>query len=213
MKTVQQHLSVKITKQVELDYLLYLPNTPLEEAPPLLLFLHGSGERGNDLSLVKQNGPPRLIERGAELPFVVVAPQCPTGTWWKTDSLLALLDHILDQQDIDPRRIYVTGLSMGGYGTWALADACPERFAAIAPVCGPFRSIEPARFRKTPVWCFHGAMDDVVPVNDSVRMVRRIRENEADVRFTVYPDAGHDSWTQAYDEPELFDWLLTHRRP
>lgn len=165
------------------------------------------------MALVKQNGPPRLIERGAELPFVVVAPQCPADTWWKTDSLIALLDHILDQLDIDPRRIYVTGLSMGGYGTWALADACPERFAAIAPICGPFRYIDPARFKTTPVWCFHGAMDDIVPVNDSVRMVRRLREAGQDVRFTVYPDAGHDSWTQAYDEPELFDWLLTHSRP
>ncbi len=214
MKGMKEHLSVRIEKQVELDYLLYLPEKQPAGAgaTPLLLFLHGAGERGSNLALVRKNGPPLLLEGGVELPFVVAAPQCPADMWWQLDSLVALLDHLVEQHDIDERRIYVTGLSMGGYGTWALADACPQRFAAIAPVCGPFTYIDPKRFRNIPVWCFHGAMDDVVSVSDSVKMVRWLRDSGADVRFTVFPDAGHDSWTQAYDGTDLYDWLLTCRK-
>ncbi|OQY30716.1 MAG: hypothetical protein B6243_09810 [Anaerolineaceae bacterium 4572_5.2] len=214
MKKIKQHLTTKITKQVELNYLLYLPEKPEANAsaPPLLLFLHGVGERGNDLSLLKKQGPPLRIETGAEFPFVVAAPQCPTDTWWQIDSLIALLDHLLEQHNIDQSRIYVTGLSMGGYGTWALADACPNRFAAIAPVCGPFTFINPLRFQNIPIWCFHGAMDDVVPVSDSVKMVKWLRENGANVRFTVYPDAEHDSWTQTYEGTKLYDWFLMHHK-
>jgi len=205
-----ERLETTVTKKVELDYLLYLPGEPA--APmPLLLFLHGSGERGNDLSLVKKHGPPMLIENGTDLPFIVAAPQCPEGRWWETGSLAALLDHLLERDDIDIDRLYLTGLSMGGYGTWALADACPGRFAAIAPVCGPFTWVNPGNFKNIPAWCFHGAMDDTVPVDDSIRMVRWLRENGADVRFTIYPDVGHDSWEQAYDGSELYDWLLQHR--
>ena len=212
MRESTGQLATSITKRAELDYLLYLPE---EQAgpPALLLFLHGAGERGCDLSLVKKHGPPLLIERGRDLPFVVVAPQCPAHQWWESDSLAALLDDLLESHDVDQHRLYVTGLSMGGSGTWALANACLGRFAAIAPVCGPCTFVNPQRFKDTAVWCFHGAMDDAVPVSDSVQMVKRLREGGVDVRFTVYPDAGHDSWTQAYDGTDLYDWLLNHRRP
>lgn len=212
MQEAQHNLTTTITKEVELDYLLYVPEEAPADPPPLMLFLHGAGERGNDLSLVKKNGPPREIENGAELPFVMLAPQCPPGVWWQVDSLVALLDDFTDQHEVDERRIYVSGLSMGGYGTWALADACPGRFAALAPVCGPFTYVNSDSFVNTPVWCFHGAMDEVVPVDNSIRMVRWLRESGADVRFTIYPDAGHDSWTQAYAGTELYDWLLEHGR-
>jgi predicted peptidase len=213
MKKMQEHLTTRVTKQVEMDYLLYLPEKPPAGSPPLLLSLHGIGERGNDLSLVRKIGLPLHIENGLELPFLVVAPQCPADVWWQTDSLTALLDNVLDQHDVDHHRIYLTGLSMGGNGAWALANACPGRFAAIAPICGPRAFINPANFKDTPSWCFHGAMDDVVPVSDSVKMVKWLREGGADVRFTVYPDAAHDSWTPAYNDPELYDWMLSHKRP
>jgi predicted peptidase len=208
MKETQHNLTTTIAKQVELNYLLYAPEEPPVEPPPLMLFLHGAGERGDDLQLVKKNGPPRMIENGMQLPFVVLAPQCPAGVWWEIDSLVALLDQFMKEQNVDENRVYVTGLSMGGYGTWALADACPDRFAAVAPVCGPFTYVNPQNFSRTPVWCFHGAMDEVVSVDDSIRMVRWLRESGADVRFTVYPDAGHDSWTRAYAGTDLYDWLL-----
>jgi predicted peptidase len=215
MRELKQHLSTRVTGEVELDYLLYLPKAK-EGSPagglPLLLFLHGSGERGNDLTLVKRHGPPHVVETGMELPLVVLAPQCPQDSSWHADSLMALVDHIVPRHGIDTKKVYLTGLSMGGYGTWMLAGEYPERFAAIAPVCGPYTSMDPVRFRNTPVWCFHGAMDDVIPVEHSIRMVRRIRDAGGDVRFTVYPDAGHDSWTETYALPALYDWFLTHTK-
>jgi predicted peptidase len=216
VRELKQHLSTRVTREVELDYLLYLPKVR-EESPggvlPLLLFLHGSGERGNDLTLVKTHGPPHVVETGMELPLVVLAPQCPADSSWHADSLMALVDHTIEHHDIDTKRVYVTGLSMGGYGTWILAGEYPERFAAISTVCAPYASLDPVRLRHTPVWCFHGAMDDVVPVEHAIHMVRRIRDAGGDVRFTVYPDAGHDSWTQTYGQTALYEWFLTHSRP
>lgn len=212
MNQSEHNLMTEITKRVDMDYLLYLPEEGATEPPPLMLFLHGAGERGDDLARVKKNGLPRLIEEGQEFPFMVLAPQCPAGVWWQIDHLVALLDEFTDTHEVDEERIYVTGLSMGGYGTWALVDACPGCFAAAAPVCGPFTYVDPANFSDIPVWCFHGAMDEVVSADDSIRMVRWLRENGADVKFTVYPDAEHDSWTQAYTETGLYDWLLSHHR-
>jgi predicted peptidase len=214
MNGSEERLSVELKTQVELDYLLYLPESgSTGEGPaPLLLFLHGAGERGNDLSLVKQHGPPRIIEEGRELPFIVAAPQCPEGVWWKTDPIMALLDNLLEQHKVDKSRIYLTGLSMGGYGTWMAATEYPDRFAAVAPICGPLVRILPSRFKNLPVWCFHGALDPVVPVQESIRMVRQVRHAGGDIRLTVYSEAGHDSWTEAYAGDALYDWFLMHRR-
>ncbi len=214
MRGSTEKLEIEYATYMELPYLLYLP-ADLEvgkSGPPLLLFLHGMGERGSDLNLVKTYGPPARIENGLELPFVVAAPQCPADEIWQPYTLAALLEDIIKRYKIDRARIYLTGLSMGGSGTWALANARRDLFAAIAPICGPFTMIDPVRFTDIPVWCFHGAMDDTVPVEDSVRMVKWLRGNGADVRFTVYPDAGHDSWTQAYDGTELYDWFKSHSK-
>ena len=213
MKEKQQRFSATVKKDMGCNYLLYLPREydGLNRVP-LVLFLHGAGERGNDLSLVKTHGLPRLIAEGKNFPFIVVAPQCPTEEWWSVDTLNALLDHITTTRSIDEEKIYLTGLSMGGYGTWALADAYPERFAAIAPVCGPFVWIRPERFKNIPCWCFHGALDTVIPLEDSVRLVQIVRNAGGSARLTIYPDAGHDAWTQAYENPELYRWLLRQRR-
>jgi predicted peptidase len=213
MKKTTQRLATTFVCQTDLDYLLYHPQKETAGPPPLLLFLHGMGERGHDLSLVKKHGPPRVIEGGTELPFVIAAPQCAEGAVWQPHSLLALVDDLLERYDLDSRRVYVTGLSMGGSGTWALANAHPDRFAAIAPICGPFTMVDPTGFTNLPIWCFHGAMDETVPVTDSLRMVGWLRNSGSDVRFTVYPDAGHDSWTEAYAGSELYEWLLTHKKP
>jgi predicted peptidase len=213
VKELKEHLAAVFTKTVELDYLLYLPkgiDGGQGSRRPLLLFLHGAGERGHDLALVKMHGPPHLAETGMEFPFVLLAPQCPEDSSWQTDSLMALIEHTMERFDIDPKRIYVTGLSMGGCGTWAMAGEYPERIAAIAPVCARSVWIDPGRLRHTPVWCFHGAMDDVVSVEHSIHMVRRAREGGGDVRFTIYPDVGHDCWTPAYGQQALYDWFLAH---
>ena len=144
----------QITRTVGARYLLSLPEGYGEDAArrcPLLLFLHGIGERGEDLERIKRHGLPRVIERGDRLPFIVASPQCPPGEWWDVGTLVALLDEVEERYAVDPDRIYVTGLSMGGYGTWRLALAQPERFAAIAPICGGGNPAQAQRIKHLPV--------------------------------------------------------------
>ena len=197
------------------EYLLYLPEGYAEqeqESWPLLLFLHGAGERGDSLDLVKVHGPPKLIEQGQHFPFIVVSPQSPEDHWWVYETLDKLLNDIVAQYRVDEDRIYVTGLSMGGYGTWNLATHYPNRFAAIAPICGGGEPSRACRFKHLPVWAFHGAQDDVVPLEQSQEMIDALQACGSDARLTIYPDADHDSWTETYDNPELYEWLLSHRR-
>ena len=246
-----------ITKTVGYEYLLSLPTgypTAPEVQWPLIVFLHGSGERGTDPWSVAKHGPPRLIRgdvplppppAGAETPvapvetaaahaqseaaagllrknFIVVSPQCPDEQWWDDDTVLALLDEMAARYRVDPRRVYLTGLSMGGFGTWSLGLKYPERFAAIVPICGGGKPAEAQRSaeEKRPdllglgVWAFHGAQDPAVPVAESARMIAALKDVGAtDVKLTVYPEAGHDSWTESYANPELYAWLLQHVRP
>lgn len=198
---------------IEMDYLLYLPKDhEARDAWPLLLFLHGAGERGSDLQLVKKHGPPKLIEAGREFPFVVVSPQCLSNEWWEPMSLAALLDEVIAKYRIDQDQVWVTGLSMGGYGTWSLASRSAERFAAIVPICGGGERYWARRMKGLPVWVFHGAKDSVVPVARSEEMVEALKEQRGNVRLTVYPDAGHDSWSETYDNPQLYEWLLQQKR-
>lgn len=193
------------------QYLLDLPkdyDADPQKAWPLLLFLHGSGERGNDVNAVAKHGPPKLVRNGQELPFIIVSPQCPPNEWWCAETLTELLDEVSAKYRVDPKRVYVTGLSMGGYGTWALAAKQPERFAAIAPVCGAAYPELAARIQKIPIWVFHGEKDEAVPVKGSTEIVKALENLKAPVKLTVYPGVGHDSWTQTYENAELFDWLL-----
>ena len=177
-----------------MDYLISLPKDyEKQEKWPLLLFLHGSGERGSQLDKVKVHGPPKLIAEGRELPMIVVSPQCPEEQWWNTDALLALLDSIGKTHKVDRERVSVTGLSMGGFGTWSLAARAPERFAALVPICGGGEPYWAERFAHVPIWVFHGAKDAAVPLVRSEAMVEALREKKGDPKFTVYPDAGHDS--------------------
>ena len=207
----------EITKVVGLEYLLFLPEGYGDQPGkkwPLILFLHGAGERGDDLDLVKVHGPPKLVEDDPDFPFIVISPQCPADAWWTEhlDDLDALLDEVIGAHDVNTNRIYLTGLSMGGYGTWSLALAHPERFAAIVPICGGGRPYLALRLKDLPVWAFHGAKDSVVPVEETEQMVAAIRQAGGDPRLTIYPDAGHDSWTETYDNPELYTWLLEQEK-
>jgi predicted peptidase len=205
--------AAKLEKQipVELDYLLYLPKDyDAKDEWPLLVFLHGAGERGDDLELVKKHGPPKLIENGKDLPFIVVSPQCPSGQWWtsKPLELTALIDEIVATRKVDESRIYLTGLSMGGFGTWMLAAYTPQRFAAVVPICGGGEVLATRALGHMPTWVFHGAKDPVVPLKRSQDMVDALERVNKQVKFTVYPDALHDSWTETYNNPELYTWLL-----
>jgi len=213
----EQMFQKEIVKKVSLKYLLYLPQgygEKKEQTWPLLLFLHGAGERGNDLSLVKKHGPPKLIEQGREFPFIVVSPQCPTTSWWpeQVDALMALLDEVQSKYAVDPDRVYITGLSMGGFGTWTLISRHPERFAAAAPICGGGDRYVARRLKDVPVWAFHGAKDPVVPLQASADMVEALKKAGGNVQFTVYPEAQHDSWTETYNNPKLYEWFLSQRR-
>ncbi len=195
-------------------YLTFLPDAAGrdEQRWPLVIFLHGSGERGTNLALVKRHGIPRLIHEGKQFPFVVVAPQCPPSEWWSLDALDALYDEVLAKLPVDPDRVILTGLSMGAYATWGLALRHPQRFAAVAPVCGGGNAKQAKRLRDVPVWTFHGARDDAVPLAETEAMVTALQKHGANVRFTVYPDLGHDSWSRAYATAELYEWMLRQRR-
>ena len=209
----EQTFEKEVTRTVSCRYLLFLPEGYAEQQHwPLMMFLHGAGERGNDLRPVKIHGPPKLVEQRGDFPFVLVSPQCPPGRWWSPEVLSALLDEILHDYSIDEDRVYLTGLSMGGFGTWRLAIEHPDRFAAIAPVCGGGTPYVLDRIKHIPTWVFHGAKDGVVPLSESQRMVDALEACGGNVKFTVYPEAEHDSWTETYDNPELYEWFLSHRR-
>jgi predicted peptidase len=199
---------------VTMKYLLYLPKGYEQKASwPLLLFLHGLGERGDDLNQVRNIGVAKMIKSGWDFPLVVVSPQCPkTEQWWKPAKLTVLLDEIVEKHKIDQDRIYVTGLSMGGFGTWALATFTPNRFAAIIPICGRGDPANAKNIAHIPTWVFHGAKDPVVPLEAAETMVEALRKNGGNVRFTVYPEAKHDAWTQTYANPQVYKWLLQQKR-
>jgi predicted peptidase len=201
----------------ELDFLLSLPDgyeAGESKTWPLIVFLHGAGERGDNLELVKVHGPPKLIEAGEEFPFIVASPQCPEGSWWSDEPVLELIDHLEATYRIDKSRIYLTGLSMGGYGTWHFATKAPNRFAAVAPICGGGIPYKVRFISHLPVWAFHGAKDGVVPLEESTRLIEALKKKPNSVaKLTVYPEANHDSWTESYDNPELYKWFLSHSLP
>jgi predicted peptidase len=197
----------------QIGYLLFLPQGYKEskERWPLMLFLHGSGESGTNLAKVKVHGPPKLVESKPDFPFILVSPQSP-GRGWNNDTLMALLDEVMSKYQVDPQRVYLTGLSMGGFGTWSLAAAHPERFAAIVPICGGGKPENATKLAALPIWAFHGAKDQAVPVQRSREMVAAIRAAGGNVKYTEYPDAPHDCWTQTYNNPDLYKWLLAQKR-
>jgi predicted peptidase len=203
----------EVITRMKLEYLLFLPEgyETSEKEYPLILFLHGAGESGSGLERIKKHGMPKVLETRRDLPFIVVSPQS-LGRGWNPEALNALLDRIILDYRVDRDRVYLTGLSMGGYGTWALAAEHPERFAAIAPICGGGNPANASKLKDLPIWVFHGAKDPTVPLSQSQIMVDALKAVGSSVKFTIYPDAVHDSWTETYDNPELFAWLLSHKR-
>ncbi len=217
----------------QLTYLLQTPSGPRpKEGWPLLLFLHGYGECGSEIEKVRKHGPPKLIGQFPALQScVVVSPQCPSDSWWRVDALKALVDEVIEiHGDIDTTRRYVTGLSMGGYGTWCLAARYPDYFAAALPICGggdPFRlpanrppekvgivnEFDPEGLRQAqhlPVWTFHGVEDTSVPILETERLVQLLRQGGNDqVQFTSLPGIGHvAAWQTAYRDPAVWAWLF-----
>lgn len=196
-------------------YQLFLPTGYLTDTTkqyPLLIFLHGSGERGDDVAKVKVHGPPKIAERDPAFPFLTVSPLLGTDQDWDIGKLDELVDHITKNYRIDPARVYLTGLSRGGHASWRWAIAEPKRFAGVAPVAGRGNPGEACRLMDLPVWAFHGDRDDVVVPEGSFNMARAIRAcGGRKVRLTIYPDLGHNSWDPAYDDPALYAWLLEQK--
>jgi len=208
----ESHFEVQRPVAAKIDYLLFLPQgyERSNQYWPLMLFLHGGGESGTNLVDVKRNGPPKYVESHPEFPFILVSPQTKSG--WDYRTLMALLDNVISRYRVDTRRIYLTGVSMGGGGTWAMATAHPERFAAIVPVSGMGNMSDAKRLAALAIWVFHGEKDTIISVEYSRKMVAAIKAVGGNVRYTEYPEAHHNIWKMTYDNPELYTWLLAQRR-
>ncbi len=200
-----------------LQYYLYYPENyekDIDKSFPLLLFLHGGGESGDSLAILKKNGPPKLLAEGKQFPFLVLAPQNPhKKQWWNVRAVMQLLDTIVAHNRVDPKRIYLTGLSRGGSAAWELAVQYPSKFAAMAVVCGmtpvPYASwID----KNMPIWVFHGTEDASIPFSESESMVKVLKNMGYDVTFTAYEGVGHDSWVQAYTTEALYEWFMKQKR-
>lgn len=206
---------------LRLRYWLYLPPGYWTEPGrrwPLVLFLHGRGERGADLNLVRKYGIPQVVEERQDADFIAISPQCPLAYTWPelTGTLARLLEQATSQLPVDPDRVYLTGLSMGARGGWLLAVDHPDRFAAIALICGRIPAPDflerVAVLKDKPIWLFHGAKDRVVPVENSEQIAATLQAAGGHPRLTIYPEADHDAWTVTYNNPELYSWLFSHRR-
>ncbi len=209
-KQVGQKFQSQKTPSHSCQYLVFLPRTYKAKGrpSPLLLFLHGSGERGNDLELVKKHGPPKLVAKRPDFPFVTVSPQVRPGERFHAAALLELIDHLQATYNIDKKRTSVTGLSMGGAGTWAVANAAPGRFAAIVPICGTAK-IDSKQFLQLPTWATVGGKDRSSLVEELQKTVADLRDRGAPIRFTLYPQLGHNCWDATYGNPKLYEWILT----
>jgi predicted peptidase len=214
-KLIDAELQTVTTEK--LQYYLYYPAEYEEESNKdfgLLLFLHGGGESGGELAEIKKNGPPKLLVEGKEFPFLVLAPQNPhRRKWWNIHAVNQLLDSIVKTNRVDPKRIYLSGLSRGGSAAWDLAVQYPKKWAALAVVCG----MAPVPYshwinKSLPIWVFHGDIDKVIAVEESDNMVAKLKEQGYDVRYTRYQDVGHNSWERAYTTDELYEWMVKQKQ-
>ena len=180
------------------------------QAWPLVVFLHGSGERGSDLDRVKFHGPPKHVAAGRRYPFILCSPQLDAGSW-KPDTLHALRAALQARYRVDPQGITATGLSLGGHGVWHWAAAYPADLAAIAPVCGFGNPARVCQARQVPVRAYHGSADDVVPLARQQACVDALRACGGQAEFIVYPDVGHNAWDPAYEDAALVPWLMAQR--
>jgi predicted peptidase len=204
----------KITTRFQLNYILNKPQNTVEPKP-LIVFLHGSGEKGNDLEKVKVHGPLKYIKTHENLDAYILVPQCPDNQYWDSEELYLLIKKIQKENKIDASRIYLTGLSMGAWGAWNLAFAHPEMFAALVPIAGfvdRVPMIESCKIKDIPIRMYHGQLDDVVDIEYSKNIYNKLKECNKDINFEIFEDAYHDSWSRVYDNPEIYEWMLKQQK-
>ncbi len=217
LKNSNDARQVEVRDSDGFSYLLFTPMNKVEEVDgklPLIISLHGIGERGNDLQILKRDGLPKILDGDISFPFMVISPQCPLSTEWyytnenNIERMRALLDDAVRRFPIDTNRIYITGFSMGGIGAWYFIINLPEYFAAAAPIAFRADGWSPCSAKEIPVWAFHGRNDSVIPYRRALSLVDQFRNCGGGIEFTVYDDAGHDSWTRTYNNNDLYSWLL-----
>lgn len=214
---IGQHIREYRDDTATRQYLFYLPGEygKTDCKWPMIVYLHGASSRGTNLGRVRKCGIPWLADHEKDFPFIAVSPQCPKGKRWvdiDTGWIMNIIDEISTEYAVDRDRIYITGVSMGGHGAWYLAHKYPDRFAAVAPLCGRVDTTWAESLKDMPAWVFHGSRDRVCPIRYSNDIVDTLRSIGANVKYTVYPKAGHDIVTRTYGNQELYDWFLQHHR-
>lgn len=196
----------------QLRYIIRYPEDYEEgKKYPVLFLLHGAGGRGNDMEVLKENPFFLITNEKKSFPFISVAPLCSAETWFDLFvDLKQLVVDISNADFTDNKKMYAMGASMGGYGVWQLAMSMPEYFAAIVPICGGGMYWDAGRLKNVPVWAFHGALDDTVFVEESIKMVRAVNNCGGNARLTIYPESNHNAWSETYANDEVFNWLLAH---
>ncbi len=206
-------IKAELVTKFELNYLLQKPNNN-KDLKPLIIFLHGSGEKGTDLEKLKIHGPLKYAKTH-ELDAYILAPQCPENKYWDSEELYLLIQKVLAENKIDKSRIYLTGLSMGAWGSWNLAFAHPELFAALVPIAGfvdRVPMVENCKISTIPIRIFHGLQDDIVDANYSIAIFNKLRGCNKDIKLQLFDDANHDSWTRVYDNPAIYEWMLMQKK-
>ncbi len=207
------NFSTEIKIKITYGYILQKPEKA-QTKKPLIIFLHGSGEKGNDLEKIKVHGPLNYLKTN-ELDAYILAPQCPQEAYWESESLHQLIQNVIKENNIDTNRIYLTGLSMGAWGAWNLAFAFPDTFAALVPICGfvdRIPMIENCKIANIPTRIFHGLLDDVVDANYSISIYKKLKGCSKDIELTLFDDANHDSWTRVYNNATIYEWMFQQKK-
>jgi len=204
--------------KVNYNYLLYLPKnySTQNKKYPLVIYLHGGSQKGNDLNKLKTYGMPYLVDKGQNFKFIIVSPQCPDNKYWSTENWFdSLYAELIAKYRIDTNRIYVTGISMGGYGTYIVAMDFPEKFAAIVPLCGGINDSDTSRvcnLSKIPIWTFHGTADDKISITETERVANKLKKSNGNIKFTRLKNEGHEIEYLYQNKPQIYKWLLRHRK-
>lgn len=195
-------------------YIAYIPEN-ISKNPAMIIHLHGAGERGDgktELDKVLTHGFPNIVDDYNLIDAILIMPQCPKETFWaaRVESLKLFIDEMIEKYSVDTNRIYLCGLSMGGFGTWYTAMAYPDMFAAIAPCCGGGMAWN-AKVLKMPIWAFHGMKDTVVSPSQTIEMINALKGINQNLKISLYEDLGHNSWSKAFS-PELLKWMLNNKK-